>query len=105
MIRLKTRARLLCNWFTSGRTQIWAWGIWTVIWVVLMPITLVTALKVSLEWVVFMSLFANCASTGTAWVAAMGYQRSRKVDEANMHEKLDHIIKHSPDIPPLASED
>lgn len=95
------QTRALVAWFTAGRTQIWAWGIWTVIWVVLMPVTLVTGLKVSLEWVVFMSLFANCASTGTAWVAAMGYQRSRRVDEADMHKKLDHIIANHPDIPPM----
>lgn len=93
--------RLVVQWFTAGPTQIWIWGIWTIVWVILLPVTMVTALKVSLEWVVFMSLFANCASTGTAWVAAMSYHRARRVDEANLHAKLDHLIEHHPDIPPM----
>jgi hypothetical protein len=79
------------NRFAEPRVQIWIWGIWTVVWVVLMPITLVTTLKVSLEWVVFMSLFANCASTATAWVAALGYLRSRAVHEATLDARLDSL--------------
>ena len=76
------------KWFIAPKTQIMAWGIWTLVWLVLMPITLASGLKTSLEWVVFMSLFANCASTGTAWVAAMSYGRSKAVDDANLDAKL-----------------
>ena len=89
-------------WIARPEVQLRLWGTWTCIWLVLLPVTLVTALKVSLEWVVFMSLFANAASCGTAWVAALSYHRARRVDEANLHAKLDHIIRESPDIPPMS---
>lgn len=79
------------HWFIAPKTQIWAWGIWTLVWLVLMPITLSSGLKTSLEWVVFMSLFANCASTGTAWVAAMSYGRSKSVADERLNDKLDTI--------------
>jgi hypothetical protein len=69
--------------------QLPLWGFWTIVWLILMPVTLVTTLKVSLEWVVFMSLFANAASCGTAWVAALSYHRARRVDEANLHARHD----------------
>lgn len=38
-----------------------------------------------------MSLFANCASTGTAWVAAMSYGRSKSVADERLNDKLDTI--------------
>ncbi len=79
------------KWFIAPKTQIMAWGIWTLVWLVLMPITLASGLKTSLEWVVFMSLFANCASTGTAWVAAMSYGRSKAVDDDHLREQLNMI--------------
>lgn len=82
------------EWFGHPRIQLRFWGIWTIAWLVLLPITLVTGLKTSLEWVVFMSLFANAASCGTAWVAALSYNRARRVDEANLHAKLDRLAEH-----------
>lgn len=80
--------------FGQPRVQIRFWGVWTTLWVVLLPVTLVTALKSSLEWVVFMSLFANAASCGTAWVAALSYHRADRVDKANLHRKLDRLAQH-----------
>jgi len=82
--------------FADPRVQLRFWATWTLIWVVLLPITLVTSLKSSLEWVVFMSLFANAASCGTAAVAALAYVRADSADR-----KADHVIYHSPDVPPL----
>jgi hypothetical protein len=89
------------QWVSLPRVQLRLWGTWTCIWLVLMPVTLVTVLKASLEWVVFMSLFANAASCGTAWVAALSYHRARRVDEANLHAKLDALGDHHgvPDWP------
>lgn len=67
---------------------------WTAIWTLLLPVTLFTYLKVSLEWVVFMSLFANAASCGTATVAALAYVRAESADR-----KADHVIDNSPHLP------
>lgn len=81
--------------------QIRLWATSTLIWIGLTPVTLLTNLRHSLPWLNFLSLFANVASCGTALVAAWSYHRARRVDEANLHEKLNHIIEHHPDIPPL----
>lgn len=83
-------------WLSRPKVQLRFWALWTGVWVVLMPITLATFLKVSLEWVVFMSLFANAASCGTATVAALAYVRAESADR-----KADHVIFHSDDIPDL----
>lgn len=84
------------HWFTQPPVQLRFWALWTAVWLILMPITLATFLKVSLEWVVFMSLFANAASCGTAAVAALAYVRADSADR-----KADHVIEHHPDIPAL----
>ena len=83
------------HWFASPRIQLRFWATWTAVWLVLMPVTLFTVLKVSLEWVVFMSLFANAASCGTAAVAALAYVRAASADL-----KADHVIDHT-DVPPF----
>ncbi len=58
-------------------------------WVVLMPVVMLTALSHSVPWLNWESLFANAASCGTAWVAALSYFRARRVDEAQLHSRLD----------------
>lgn len=86
--------RRLASFIAQPNVQLRLWGAWTLIWLILMPITLITVLKTSLEWIVWLSLFANVASCGTAWVAALSYHRARRVDEANLHAKLDALAEH-----------
>ena len=87
------------RWFSQPKTQLHFWAAWTAVWVVLLPVTLATFLKVSLEWVVFMSLFANAASCGTATVAALAYVRAESADR-----KADHVIEYHPDVPSFVQE-
>lgn len=84
----------LLTFLSAPRNQILFWAFWTGMWCLLMPVTLATGLKTSLEWVVFMSLFANAASCGTALVAALAYHRAFRVDQANLHAKLDRLAEH-----------
>lgn len=93
--------RRVIDFISNPRNQIRWWAFWTLAWLVLDPITMLTALKSNIPWLEEMSLFANFASCGTALVAAWSYYRARNVDEANLHQKLDHIIDNHPDIPPL----
>lgn len=93
-----TRSRLV-GFVSDPVNQIRWWASWTVIWVALDPISIVTGLQSRVWWISQMSDFANFASCGTALVAAWSYMRARRVDEANLHAKLDHVIEHHPDIP------
>lgn len=83
----------MLRWFTQPQVQLKFWAIWTVVWTLLIPVTLASGLRDSLEWVTFMSLFANAASCGTATVAALAYVRAESADR-----KADHVIEHS-DLP------
>jgi hypothetical protein len=88
-------------WVGLPKVQLRLWGFWTLTWIVLMPVVMLSALNHSVPWLNWESLFANAASCGTAWVAALAYTRARSVDDANLHAKLDHVIEHHPDIPPM----
>ncbi len=74
--------------------QIRLWATFTVVWILMTPVTLLTGLAHSLPWRNCLSLFANFASCGTALVAAWSYHRARKVDEARLHDKLDALGQH-----------
>ena len=89
------------DFISKPRNQIRFWAFWTMAWLVLDPITMFTGLRSSVPWLEEMSLFANFASCGTALVAAWSYYSAKRVDDANLHAKLDHIITSHPDIPPL----
>lgn len=84
---------------TKPKVQIAWWAFWTITWLILDPVTMLTPLSRSIPWLEEMSLFANFASCGTALVAAFSYRSARSVDEKDLHSKLDHIIEHHPDIP------
>lgn len=71
----------LLAFLSDPRHQIRWWASWTVAWLVLTPLTLLTGLRTSVPWLEWMSLFANFASCGTALVAAWAYFRARNVDE------------------------
>lgn len=87
--------RRLSAFIANPANQLRWWAFWTVAWLVLDPITMLTPLRHSVPWVNQESLFANFASCGTAWVAAMSYLRARRVDEANLHAKIDRLQAHT----------
>lgn len=93
--------RWIDAWLERPSVQVRLWATLTVVWILLTPVTMLTSLAEHVSWVSFMSLFANTASCATAWVAAMSYLRARRVDESNLNKKIDHVIAHHPDIPPL----
>lgn len=92
------------EFISAPKVQIRWWAFWTLAWLVLDPVTMLTKLSSNIPWLEEMSLFANFASCGTALVAAWSYFRARNVDEKNLHDKLDHLITHHPDIPPFPEQ-
>jgi polyferredoxin len=85
---------------TDPRFQVRIWTIFTAMWVVLTPVTMLTVLSSSVPWLEFMSLFANAASCATALVAALAYVRAASADA-----KADHVIEHHgmPEYKPSAN--
>jgi hypothetical protein len=59
------------HWLSRPRVQVWIAGVSLVCWAIATPITLITGLRSSLEWVVFMSLFANVATCFGWWVSSL----------------------------------
>ena len=92
-------------WFgflASPRVQTWFNGLLTVIWLVMLPITLAFVGPFStVLWVSFISAWALFATHLGAWIAALVNVRAERIEQQKLHEKLDHIIEHHPDIPPL----
>lgn len=86
--------RRLLRVIADPTVQVRWWAFWTVAWLVLDPVTMFTGLRTSVPWLEEMSLFANFASCGTALVAAWSYLRARRVDESNLHAKLDALAEH-----------
>lgn len=86
----------MLTWLQRPSVQVRLWSVFTIVWIVMTPVTLVTALAHSIPWLNFLSLFANTASCGTAAVAALAYHRA-----ANADQKADHVIEHSPHIPAI----
>lgn len=84
--------------FSEPRVQLRFWAAWTMVWLFLDPVTMFTGLRSSVPWLEEMSLFANIASCGTAAVAALAYVRAASADQ-----KADHVIDHSPHIPPFSA--
>lgn len=76
--------------------QVKLWTVATAMWVLLTPVTMLSALAHSVPWLEFMSLFANSASCATALVAALAY-----VHAESANRKASHVIEHHPDLPPL----
>ena len=82
--------------FSEPRVQFGFWIGWTLFWLLMDPVTMLTALRSSVPWLEEMSLFANVASCGTAAVASLAYIRAASADE-----KATHVIEHHPAIPPM----
>ncbi len=72
----------IVDFISRPRNQIRWWAAWTVVWIVLDPISVATNLQNRVWWISQMSDFANFASCGTALVAAWSYFRARRVDES-----------------------
>ena len=56
-------------------------GTFTLIWLILIPVSALTSLKESITWIVLMSAWANFAGHFSAWQASKG--------ESEIMEKLD----------------
>ena len=93
----RTVTRLI-EFISNPRNQIRWWATWTVLWLLLDPVTMLTPLSHSVPWLNQESLFANFASCGTALVAAWSYFRARNVDEkvdsAAHFEHIETVIGH-----------
>lgn len=90
------------QWLAAPRVQTWFNGAFTVIWLVMMPITLAFIGPFStVLWVSFISAWALFATHLGAWIAALVNVRAERIEQQKLHDKLDHIIEHHPDIPPM----
>lgn len=96
---MRRRLRRFVAYVETPRHQLRLWVTFTVSWMVLTPVTMLTTLAHSVPWLEFMSLFANSASCGTAAVAALAYVRAASADK-----KASHVIDWHPEIPPIESE-
>jgi hypothetical protein len=94
----------------APRVQVWFNGFWTVFWLIMMCLTPVFAhtLYAAVVWVSFISAWALFATHLGAWIAALvnvraedlqGHAETVNERHDEMHAKLDHIIRHSEDIP------
>ena len=94
--------RRVVAFVASPRAQTWFNGGFTLIWLVMMPITLAFIGPFStVLWVSFISAWALFATHLGAWIAALVNVKADRLDRAQVHTKLDHIIQHHPDIPPM----
>lgn len=101
----------LGQWTAKPKVQTYFNGTLTVVWLGMLPITLAFPFfRTSILWIAFISAWALFATHLGAWIAALVNVRAEKleghVDRAaghrvDLHEKLDHIIEYSPDIPPM----
>lgn len=100
----------LAQWVAAPRVQARFNGVLTVVWLVMMPVTLAFIGPFStVLWVSFVSAWALFATHLGAWIAALVNVKAERIEDhaSNMphhavetQRRLDHIIKHS-DLPPL----
>ena len=92
-------------WLAKPAVQTWFNGAMTVIWLVMMPITLAFIGPFStVLWVSFISAWALFATHLGAWIAALVNVKAERIERGKVNAKLDHIIRHHPSIPPLPDE-
>jgi hypothetical protein len=90
-----TRMGRFATWIAAPRVQMRVNAIATVVWFVMMPVTLaIPIFRTSILWLAFISAWALFATHLGAWVAALAYVRAESADR-----KADHVIIHSEDIP------
>ena len=69
-------------------------GYMTVLWGLLVPITVFTGLKGSIVWIALMSVWANFVGHFSSWQAARVEVKQDKV-EAEEQQKLDKVSKNT----------
>lgn len=69
-------------WIAGPGRQVRIAGWCTIVWLLLSPVTMLTALRSSLPWLTAASLFANVATCFGWWVAAWANQRASNVEAA-----------------------
>ena len=105
----------LARWTAKPRVQAWFNAVCTIIWLMMLPITLsFPFFRTSILWLAFISAWALFATHLGAWIAALVNVRAESLqghavaaadNHQDIHVKLDHIIQHSPKMPPLPNED
>lgn len=92
-------------WIAAPNRQVRIAGLCTVLWLILSPITMLTALRASIPWLTAASLFANVATCFGWWVAAWANQRASNV-EARTDEmaSLQHIEQLTEGIAAVAEQ-
>ncbi len=69
------------HWIANPRVQVWIAGTSLLGWAIATPITLITGLRNSIEWIVFMSLFANVATCFGWWVSALVNVKAEQIHD------------------------
>lgn len=66
--------------FLDPKIQVWFHGVMTIMWLLLIPISMFTSLKFSIMWLVLMSAWANFASHFAGWEAASTHKEVNNTD-------------------------
>ncbi len=80
-------------WLAKPKVQTWFNGAMTVLWLVMLPITLIfTRSFDTVLWVSFISAWALFATHLGAWIAALVNVKAARIDDrSNEHATLGHI--------------
>lgn len=69
-------------WLAKPKVQTWFNGALTVLWLVMMPVTLVIPVfRTSVLWIAFISAWALFATHLGAWIAALVNVKAERIDD------------------------
>jgi hypothetical protein len=83
-------------WVASPRVQTWFNGAFTVVWLVMMPVTLlIPTFRTSVLWIAFISAWALFATHLGAWIAALVNVKAERIDNRTEQSRHFQMIEES----------
>lgn len=100
------------QWLAKPRVQTWFNGAFTVVWLVMMPVTLmIPVFRTSVLWIAFISAWALFATHLGAWIAALVNVKAERIDDRSAEaasvahiEQLEERILAALTAPPATEE-
>ena len=79
-------------WLAKPSVQTWFNGAMTLLWLIMLPITLAFVGPFStVLWVSFISAWALFATHLGAWIAALVNVKAERIERQRLHERLDSL--------------